>query len=368
MALFPEEPLDSPQGYFPGKLNQKLNKGRWKIIRKLGWGPHSSCWLAVDTKERNNIEAIKIYTVASSTTETPVNHSAATNERDILKKMWDSDITFNVPVQRDSFYEESEVGRHLCLVLHVLGPSVVSLLEPGIPFLPLHIVKKAVAEIVEALCNLYEKGIIHGAVTPDNILLSSDQQGPAIREFISEHPSVPGKEVTDTQGKTYHVVQSQPLSTSGLSRQSTAVEFADFSMYLSNYSHARIRSQNIPLDGPAAFLPPEASNASAKVNTKADIWMLGCTIYTLIIGHHPFKDAPDSLTAQKVEKVVSNAEADILDTKAMSAQDAKNTTGIIKACLKFRAAERPTAMDLVGYQWVEEGNMCSCGWCSAKAS
>ncbi|KAF8881398.1 kinase-like domain-containing protein [Gymnopilus junonius] len=365
MSHFPEEPLDSPSGYFPGRLNQTLNNGCWTILRKLGWGSHSSCWLAVDSKNLDNIEAIKIYTAAA--TKEP----RSTNERDILQTLWDFQIISSVPVQRNNFYEESEVGRHLCLVHHTLGPSILSFLDNDTPqgsYLPLHIAKNAIGEVVEVLCSLHEKGIIHGAVTPDHILLSASQQGPDIRNYLSKNPSIPGEDVKDGQGKLHHIIKSQPLTTSGLSRQSTAADFANFGMYLINYSHARILSDNVPLDAPSAFLPPESSVNGAKINARADIWMLGCTIYTLSIGHPPFESSSGPLTLEKVEEVVDGAETAIAATNAMSAEDAKKTALIIKACLKYKSEERPTALDLIGYKWVAEGLMCSCGWCSSRSN
>jgi serine/threonine protein kinase len=159
MSPFPEEPLDSPVGYFPAQLNQTLDNGRWTLIRKLGWGPRSSSWLAIDSDDPNNIEAIKIYSVSSS------KDSSSTNECDILQKMSDSGILSHVPVKRDSFYEQSEGGAHLCLVLHLLGPSVVSLLDDSTEsgrYLPLHAVKQVVGEVLEALCSLHKNDIIHG--------------------------------------------------------------------------------------------------------------------------------------------------------------------------------------------------------------
>jgi serine/threonine-protein kinase SRPK3 len=159
MSLFPEEPLDSPVGYFPAQLNQTLNNGRWTLIRKLGWGSRSSCWLATDSQDPDNIEAIKIYNVSAS------KDSSSANERDVLQKMWDSSLISCVPLMRDSFYEESERGSHFCLVLSPLGPSVVSLLGDSMDsgrYLALHIAKKVVDEVLEVLCSLHKNNIVHG--------------------------------------------------------------------------------------------------------------------------------------------------------------------------------------------------------------
>jgi serine/threonine-protein kinase SRPK3 len=46
---WPEEPLDLPVdrngGFYPAALGNKLNS-TYTIVRKLGWGQHSSVWLA----------------------------------------------------------------------------------------------------------------------------------------------------------------------------------------------------------------------------------------------------------------------------------------------------------------------------------
>jgi len=42
---------------------------------------------------------------------------------------------------------------------------------------------------------------------------------------------------------------------------------------------ARIVSESVTLDTQSNFLPPEASIEGASVDTKADIWMLGCTVH-----------------------------------------------------------------------------------------
>ncbi|KIM40683.1 hypothetical protein M413DRAFT_72947 [Hebeloma cylindrosporum] len=363
MSLFPEEPLDSSVGYFPGQLNQTINNGRWTLIRKLGWGSRSSCWLAIDSGDPENIEAIKIYSVSAS------KDTCSANERDILQKMGDSGIRSNVPVKRDSFYEESKAGTHLCLVLRLLGPSFMSLLDDGTEsgsYLPLHAAKQVIGELLGVLCSLQENNIIHGAVMPHNALLPSFNQAPDIRDFISENPSNFGENVADREGKLYHVVKSQPMNTYGLKRESPATDFASVHLYLSNYSHARIVSENVTLDTQSNFLPPEASLEGASIGTKADIWMLGCTIYALLTGRDLFENPPGTLSPGELDKVLAGIRPDLSATKAMSRDDVKETASIIKVCLKLDPADRPTAPRLLGYRWVQSGMICSCGWCASK--
>lgn len=147
---FAEEQLNSSVGYFVGEPGATLQGGEWTITRKLGWGPRSSTWLAVSSKDPNNIEAIKIFTVAA----TQDGHAA--NERDLLDgPLKDSFQT--LPTLRSSFYE----GKHLALVLHVLGSSVESFRVAHGGSLPLPAVKKIVADVLESLAVLQKKKIVH---------------------------------------------------------------------------------------------------------------------------------------------------------------------------------------------------------------
>jgi len=52
MSPFPEEPLDLTReqgaGYFLARSGMLLKDGRYRIIRKLGYGSRSSVWLVDD--------------------------------------------------------------------------------------------------------------------------------------------------------------------------------------------------------------------------------------------------------------------------------------------------------------------------------
>lgn len=154
---FLEEKLDSPAGYLATQPGETLNNGRWRIIRKLGWGPRSSTWLGVDTKDPDKISAPKVFTIAATRDGT------AETEREFLQHS--VKIEDNVPVMVGAFYEKSVGGKHLCLELHVLRTSVEALrvtntLDGG--YLPVHTVQKVVFDVLEPLYRLYKQMIIHG--------------------------------------------------------------------------------------------------------------------------------------------------------------------------------------------------------------
>lgn len=237
---FAEEQLNSSVGYFVGEPGATLQGGEWTITRKLGWGPRSSTWLAVSSKDTNDIEAIKIFTVAAT------QDGFAANERDLLDGPL-RDSFHTLPSLRSSFYEENAKGKHLALVLHVLGSSVESFRVAHGGSLPLPAVKKIVADVLESLAILQKKKIVHNgallaynfmsqlltyiaAVTAENILFAGIQQGPDIIAAVTASPSVKAEDVTDAQGNVYKVVKSQPFAP-----QSN--DISNEALYLSNFGY-----------------------------------------------------------------------------------------------------------------------------------
>ena len=160
MATFPEEQLDLPAGYFPARPGQKLKDGRFTIMRKLGWGPRSSTWLALDNNADGlSYEAIKIFTV------TATEDSTGNNERNILLNPAMMDISIGIPKLRSYFYEHDTKGkRHLCLGLTVLGSSAEDLRLTNIydgEYLPVHVVQKVIGVMAMKLANLADLKMIH---------------------------------------------------------------------------------------------------------------------------------------------------------------------------------------------------------------
>jgi serine/threonine-protein kinase SRPK3 len=157
MSLFPEEQLDSPLGYFPTQPGKTLKGGTWTITRKLGWGPRSSTWLAINKDDDHR--ALKILTAAAT-----ADPNAKNECRFLLEAV--KAVPSGVPELLETFEEKDERGRkHLCLLFRLLGPSVEDLRQ-GNAYdghnLPIHIVQKVIGDISDRLANLATRNIIHG--------------------------------------------------------------------------------------------------------------------------------------------------------------------------------------------------------------
>uniref|UniRef100_A0A0E0JRN2 non-specific serine/threonine protein kinase n=1 Tax=Oryza punctata TaxID=4537 RepID=A0A0E0JRN2_ORYPU len=115
------------------------------------------------------------------------------------------------------------------------------------------------AEIVDILEYLHSLGLIHRDVKPENLLLTSDGHI-KIADFGSVKPT-----------------KDTPIKVLPNSTNEKACTFV----------------------GTAAYVPPEVLN-SAPPTFGNDLWALGCTLYQMLSGSSPFKDASEWLIFQRI--------------------------------------------------------------------
>ncbi|KAF7811587.1 3-phosphoinositide-dependent protein kinase 1 [Senna tora] len=116
------------------------------------------------------------------------------------------------------------------------------------------------AEVVDALEYIHNLGLIHRDIKPENLLLTAEGHI-KIADFGSVKPM---------QGSQITVL---PNATS----DDKACTFV----------------------GTAAYVPPEVLN-SAPATFGNDLWALGCTLYQMLSGTSPFKDASEWLIFQRI--------------------------------------------------------------------
>ncbi|KAI8945320.1 kinase-like domain-containing protein [Xylaria longipes] len=95
-----------PGGYHPVSLSDQLKSGRYKIFHKVGWDGYSTTWAA-----RDQVHETQLLRLIS-----PVPSDAHTGRGHIVQLL-------------DSFYIDSPNGKHQCLVLELLGPSVPDIVD-----------------------------------------------------------------------------------------------------------------------------------------------------------------------------------------------------------------------------------------------
>ncbi|KAH6804073.1 3-phosphoinositide-dependent protein kinase [Perilla frutescens var. frutescens] len=116
------------------------------------------------------------------------------------------------------------------------------------------------AEVVDALEYIHSMGLIHRDIKPENLLLTADGHI-KIADFGSVKPM---------QGSRITVLPNA-------ASDDKACTFV----------------------GTAAYVPPEVLNSSPATFGN-DLWALGCTVYQMLAGTSPFKDASEWLIFQRI--------------------------------------------------------------------
>ena len=185
--IFASEPLGMPaeQGYgwAQWKFKEKVGPdARYTIVRKLGWGSHSSAWLAHDAVDKTYVvikaltgyitrlhQESKLYemralTLLSSPQPSPhCLHSLA---------------IFTVPGTGSS-------GDHLCIVTPVYGGDVKALLYANGIF-PVPLAKRILLHLLRGLAFAHERGIIHTDLKMDNIFFTTPVSNNDIDQIVKE--------------------------------------------------------------------------------------------------------------------------------------------------------------------------------------
>ena len=156
---FPEEPLNlSPSaggGYYPAEIHQKLNGGKYEVIRKLGYDSRSSTWLVLCAHDLVYF-AVKIFTVSAS-------DHAKTVEIPILKAVNNLSPSLLLPRFRESFWEKGSAGSHICFVTNPLSTSIQDLQRNADnERFPVHVVQRIIWCVASSLKSLHDIKIMHG--------------------------------------------------------------------------------------------------------------------------------------------------------------------------------------------------------------
>jgi len=164
------------QGYHPVHLGDGFKNGRYKVANKLGDGYSSTVWLAKDITNQSYV-ALKILT-----SSTPIN-PLETELPSILNAHDCSDGRKSILTPYEVFEIQGPNGRHKCLVLPVIGPSIYHYsvnVEPL--YLPLKVAKRAVLETAKGIEYLHRNKIGHGGRSCD-----SPSAGDFLTRFVTQY-------------------------------------------------------------------------------------------------------------------------------------------------------------------------------------
>ncbi|KAJ4000301.1 CMGC/SRPK protein kinase [Lentinula boryana] len=164
-----ESPADyNAGGYLPVKLDDTFKHGRYRVIRKLGWGHFSTVWLVKDN-DLGRHSALKVVKSAGRYAET------ARDEIKLLSRV--ASFSPAHPGRQhlvsflDSFSHASPEASHICIVFEPLGENLLALIErnkkKGVPRA---LVKLIAKQVLLGLQYLHDEcDLVHTDIKPENI-------------------------------------------------------------------------------------------------------------------------------------------------------------------------------------------------------
>lgn len=151
-------------GYHPTHIGDTYKEGRYKILHKLGYGGFATVWLARDT-EANRYVALKIIMAneRSNKLELKMFEYLANQHSDHPGKQ-------HLVTLLDRFVIQGPYGKHNCLVLPFLGPSVPNQAAGYLSkMLDSSLARRVATQLSESLAYMHSVGIGHGGEdTPRN--------------------------------------------------------------------------------------------------------------------------------------------------------------------------------------------------------
>src|SRR5215831_2625600 len=273
--------------------------GPYEIHSKLGEGGMGEVYLAEDTRLRRRV-AVKILPESLATNadrlrrfEREAFAASALNHPNIL-----------------TIFEFSAVDKiHFLVTEFVDGLSLRQRLARGA--LPINEALDIAIQIGSALRAAHEAGIIHRDVKPDNIMLRADGYVKVL-DFGLAKLAEPGAVAT------------------GLASDPEA------------QTRKQLQTQSGVIMGTVGYMSPEQTRGQ-NVDTRADLWSLGCVLYEMISGTQPFQG---DTTADTVANIIHREPVAVGTLRA----DGKELEPIVSRALAKNADTRyQTARELVDH-------------------
>uniref|UniRef100_A0A7S4HV92 non-specific serine/threonine protein kinase n=1 Tax=Vannella robusta TaxID=1487602 RepID=A0A7S4HV92_9EUKA len=280
-----EEYDDNEQGEPEYDLSSTKLANDYDIGRKLGRGFFATAKLVTEKKTGQNF-AVKVIDKSMA----PQFGDKLKSELDILSKLEHTNV-----LQGKQLYETDS---HLLVVLELAeGGEVAQVLgkTSDAPYSEAD-VHRIAKQLISALDHIHSKGVIHGDLAPENVLLVGDEK--------------------------------------------STVKLGGFSGALM----ASGESENQQMIGNSEFQAPEII-MNQGFDKSTDLWSLGCILYFLVEGSSPFQDSNTMRMNMKIRQGKFEYGDNWKDVSA-SLKD------LISSLIKVNASERTSASDCLSHSWV----------------
>lgn len=150
-------------GFHPIHVDEFLDEDeRFEVVNKLGFGAHSTVWVCLD-RETGRLRAVKVLRADQSTDFSP-----ELRIQNLLKDYTEEEVSDNhIIASLEHFWINGPNGRHLCLVLPLVGTSIDSTVVQHNNLQSLDMLKSISYQVAKGAQFLHQKGICHGGNNKD---------------------------------------------------------------------------------------------------------------------------------------------------------------------------------------------------------
>ncbi|KAL3425199.1 serine/threonine-protein kinase SRPK3 [Phlyctema vagabunda] len=285
-----------PGGFHPVHIGDRFGTaGRFRVIHKLGSGGLATVWLCRD-QETQRYVALKII-IADGSSETSSELQLATREDLDLEAPGGEFIT----LPREYFWHNGPNGRHLCLVLPVLGPRILA--EWSTFKDPESASRDVALQVTRGLQFLHQNGICHGDFRPSNVLLRLSGLDELSEDGLIRQLGKPNTEPLVTISGNSPAPSGPKYLVESLSLDRLDARFISDQVSIIDFGESYdIESPPGDLGITASFRSPELLFDN-NIGIGCDLWTLACTIFeirTRVPLFENFMDDDDEVIAQMV--------------------------------------------------------------------
>ncbi|KAJ7602359.1 kinase-like protein [Mycena polygramma] len=270
---------------------------RYTILRKLGWGMHSSTWLARD-RIQNGFVAVKALTGYM----TGLNESGmAAWETDALRLLSQRPQSAHCTPLLDELKIQGRgsAGSHKCFVLPVYGGDVKALGKSrNDGRFELATAKRIILHLLRGIAHAHDRGVVHTDLKPDNIFFSTQLDAVDIEQWMEEDP--PRRHLPEmSQDGIVQTAVSQPLPMiSDEAARNATYTLSDFGCAMPSKLHD---DREIT----TRLMRPPESYLGGQWDTPADIWAFGCLCFELLASRPLFEyTVHDKFSLTEIESML----------------------------------------------------------------
>lgn len=273
-----------PGGYHPILVMDRLGESdRFTVLRKLGYGTFGTVWMCWDAKVKK-LRAVKVMLAETSEED----YKKEVGLLELLSKDGDEvsveeAYKNHLAVPLEHFWQDGPNGRHLCIVMPVLGPNVMKAKALGdVDFL-----KDVCSQVIGGLAFLHSKEMAHGDLHPGNILLQTtlsdlevDDITPLLKQFNYEQLFAEGHDGPGPHAPKY-IYESFCWAEVDPKHFKKEIAIIDFGTSFKTSDPPDYQTIDASLRAPEQFFGYDSSQAS-------DLWALGCTLMHILGSRNPF--------------------------------------------------------------------------------